>query len=95
MDYDFTVKGSAAPADRFSPRHQVISTPILCLVQLLLACIFASKCVSVLWMNHFFCFPVCCWVFNEWKVASYLNFPRPYYLLPHFRTVSSFINSIF
>jgi hypothetical protein len=48
VDYDFIVKGSAAPADRFSPSCQVISTHILCLVQLLLPCIFASKCVVAL-----------------------------------------------
>jgi hypothetical protein len=48
VDYDFIVKGSAAPADRFSPSCQVISTPVLCLVQLLLPCIFASKCVVAL-----------------------------------------------
>jgi hypothetical protein len=61
MDYTVSVKGSDAPPDRSSPKplaYQVISTLILCLVQLIAMHI---------------CFQVCCLVMNEWRVASNIN----------------------
>jgi hypothetical protein len=79
--------GALVAADGLRCLRQVFSTPIVFLVQFILPCILASKCVAGLLMNE------------EWQQSKFWhlkiwNFVG-YYLLPHFGIVSSFINSIF